>query len=241
MKSNTLNGYSEISTLNSKSDLEGPNMYYEKSLGVIYFIQLQTTILAMVYDGGVMLAADSRTSSGVYIANRVADKIWPISQNIFALKSGTAADTQFLLQTTKNYVSQFAVEYGDKPPVKVAARILQQYQYEYKDYLSAGIIVCGVDNVEGPCIYSVGLGGTTLKQNIAMSGSGSTYVYGYIDANYKPNMTKQEAKEFLKKAVTLAMYRDNSSGGTIRMLDITKDGYTREYIPFDKIQFPNSA
>ena len=74
-----------------------------------------------------------------------------------------------------------------------------------------------------------------------MSGSGSTYVYGYIDANYKPNMTKQEAKEFLKKAVTLAMYRDNSSGGTIRMLDITKDGYTREYIPFDKIQFPNSA
>ena len=124
----------------------------------------------MVYDGGVMLAADSRTSSGVYIANRVADKIWPISQNIFALKSGSAADTQFLLQTTKNYVSQFAVEYGDKPPVKVAARILQQYQYEYKDYLSAGIIVCGVDNVEGPCIYSVGLGGTTLKQNIAIIG-----------------------------------------------------------------------
>ena len=195
----------------------------------------------MVYDGGVMLAADSRTSSGIYIANRVADKIWPISQNIFALISGSAADAQFLLQTTKNYVSQFAVEYGDKPPVKVAARILQQYQYEYKDYLSAGIIVCGVDNVEGPCIYSVGLGGTTLKQNIAMSGSGSTYVYGYIDANYKPNMTKQEAKEFLKKAVTLAMYRDNYSGGTIRMLDITKDGYTREYIPFDKIQFPNSA
>ena len=38
MKSNTLNGYSEISTLNSKTDLEGPNMYYEKSLGVIYFI-----------------------------------------------------------------------------------------------------------------------------------------------------------------------------------------------------------
>ena len=38
MQSNTLNGYSEISTLNSKSDLEGPNMYYEKSLGVIYLI-----------------------------------------------------------------------------------------------------------------------------------------------------------------------------------------------------------
>ena len=192
----------------------------------------------MVYDGGVMLAADSRTSSGIYVANRVADKIWPISKNIFALKSGSAADTQFLLQTTKNYIAQFAVDYEDKPPVKVAARILQQYQYEYKDYLSAGIILCGVDNLEGPCIYSVGLGGTTLKQNIAMSGSGSTYVFGYIDNNYKPNMTKQEAKDFLRNAVALAMYRDNHSGGTIRMLDITKDGVTRDYIPFDQIKFP---
>ena len=192
----------------------------------------------MVYDGGVMLAADSRTSSGIYVANRVADKIWPISKNIFALKSGSAADTQFLLQTTKNYISQFAVDYDDKPPVKVAARILQQYQYEYKDYLSAGIILCGVDNLEGPCIYSVGFGGTTLKQNIAMSGSGSTYVFGYIDNNYKPNMTKQEAKDFLRNAVALAMYRDNYSGGTIRMLDITKDGVTRDYIPFDQIKFP---
>ena len=192
----------------------------------------------MVYDGGVMLAADSRTSSGIYVANRVADKIWPISNNIFALKSGSAADTQFLLQTTKNYIAQFAVDYEDKPPVKVAARILQQYQYEYKDYLSAGIILCGVDNLEGPCIYSVGLGGTTLKQNIAMSGSGSTYVFGYIDNNYKPNMTKQEAKDFLRNAVALAMYRDNYSGGTIRMLDITKDGVTRDYIPFDQIKFP---
>ena len=192
----------------------------------------------MVYDGGVMLAADSRTSSGIYVANRVADKIWPISKNIFALKSGSAADTQFLLQTTKNYIAQFAVDYEDKPPVKVAARILQQYQYEYKDYLSAGIILCGVDNLEGPCIYSVGLGGTTLKQNIAMSGSGSTYVFGYIDNNYKPNMTKQEAKDFLRNAVALAMYRDNHSGGTIRMLDITKDSVTRDYIPFDQIKFP---
>ena len=56
----------------------------------------------MVYDGGVMLAADSRTSSGIYVANRVADKIWPISKNIFALKSGSAADTQFFNNINMN-------------------------------------------------------------------------------------------------------------------------------------------
>ena len=213
-----------------QSPIEDPSLYYEKSLG--------TTILALVYDSGVMLAADSRTSSGSFIANRVADKIWPITKNIFACKAGTASDTQFLLQTTKNYMSQFAIEYNDKPPVKVAARILQQYQYEYKDYLSAALIVAGVDNLEGPCVYSVGMGGTMLKQDIALNGSGSGYIYGYVDSNFKKNMTRQEAKEFLKKCVSLAMYRDNSSGGVIRILDITKDGFSREYYPFDQIEFP---
>jgi 20S proteasome subunit beta 1 len=194
--------------------------------------------MAITYDGGVMLGADSRTSSGVYVANRVADKIWPISKNIFALKSGSAADTQFLLQTTKNYVAQFAIEYGDLPLVKVATRVLQQFQYEYKDNLSAAVIVCGIDNVEGPQIYSVGIGGTTSKQNIALSGSGSAFIYGYCDTNYKTGMSRQDAKQFIKNAITLSMYRDNSSGGIIRTLDITKEGYSRDYISYNKLDWP---
>ena len=194
--------------------------------------------MAITYDGGVMLAADSRTSSGVYVANRVADKIWPIAKNIFALKSGSAADTQFLLQITKNYVTQFAIEYGDLPLVKVATRVLQQYQYEYKDNLSAALIVCGVDNVEGPQIYSVGIGGSVSRQNIVLSGSGSAFIYGYCDTNYKPGMSRQDARQLLKNAITLAMHRDNSSGGVIRLMDITKDGFTRDYISFDDLEFP---
>ena len=220
---------SEILSQNPTSP-EDPNLYFEKSLG--------TTIVALVYDGGVMLAADARTSSGVYVANRVADKIWPITSNIFALKCGTASDTQFLLQTTKGYMKQFEVEYGDKPPVKVAARILQQFQYEYKDYLNGAIILAGVDNLEGACIYDVGSGGTTTKRIIAMNGSGSGYIHGYVDKHFKENMTKEEAKEFLKTAVSLAIFRDGSSGGIIRIVDITKDGFTREYIPNQNLYVP---
>jgi 20S proteasome subunit beta 1 len=194
--------------------------------------------MAITYDGGVLLGADSRTSSGAYVANRVADKIWPISSNIFALKSGSAADTQFLLQNTKNYVAQFAIEYGDVPLVKVATRVLQQFQYEYKDNLSAALIVCGVDKVNGAQIYSVGIGGSVSQQNIALSGSGSAFIYGYCDTNYKTGMSKQDAKTFIKNAITLAMHRDNSSGGIIRTLDITSEGFTRDYISFDELEFP---
>lgn len=156
------------------------------------------------------------------------------------MKSGSAADTQFLLQTTKNYVNQFAIEYEDKPLVKVAARILQQYQYEYKDHLSAAVIVCGVDNVEGAQIYSVGVGGSVTKQQIVLSGSGSAFIYGYCDTHFRQNMTKQDAKTFIKNAISLAMFRDNSSGGIIRMMDITANGYSREVIPFENLAMPLS-
>lgn len=137
-------------------------------------------------------------------------------------------------------MNQFAIEFDDKPPVKVAARVLQQFQYEYKDNLSASLIVCGYDNIDGPQVYSVCVGGSIVRLPFAMSGSGSAFIYGYVDTNFKNNMTKQEALELAKNAVTLATFRDNSSGGIIRVVDITKEGYTRGVIKFNDMNFPAS-
>jgi len=36
------------------------------------------------------------------------------------------------------------------------------------------------------------------ESDYAMSGSGSTYITGFIDANYKPNMSRAAVKDFLK-------------------------------------------
>ena len=43
---------------------------------------LQTTIMAVTFDGGVVLGADSRTSTGNYIANRVTDKLTQLTDNV---------------------------------------------------------------------------------------------------------------------------------------------------------------
>jgi 20S proteasome subunit beta 1 len=54
-----------------------------------------------------------------------------------------------------------------------------------------------------------------------------------VDANYRENMTKLECKEFIKSCVALACFRDSSSGGIIRLVDITKEGIEREYVPYN--------
>ena len=60
-----------------------------------------------------------------------------------------------------------------------------------------------------------------------MSGSGSTFIYAYKDANWVPDMTLDQAKAFVKSAISHACYRDGSSGGIIRMASITEEGLER--------------
>lgn len=50
--------------------------------------------MAVEFDGGVVIGADSRTTTGAYVANRVTDKLTPISDKIYCCRSGSAADTQ---------------------------------------------------------------------------------------------------------------------------------------------------
>jgi len=68
--------------------------------------------MAVEYDGGVIIGADSRTSTGYvyklrfcvnrwhvpycrsYVANRVTDKLTPVMDKIYCCRSGSAADTQ---------------------------------------------------------------------------------------------------------------------------------------------------
>ena len=77
----------------------------------------QTSIMAVAYDGGVVMGADSRTSTGAYIANRVTDKITPIDDKIYVCRSGSAADTQAVSDYVTYYLDQhrFAEVY-QRPP-----------------------------------------------------------------------------------------------------------------------------
>lgn len=50
--------------------------------------------MAVAFAGGVILGADSRTSTGGYVANRVSDKITAVHDRIYVCRSGSAADTQ---------------------------------------------------------------------------------------------------------------------------------------------------
>jgi len=195
-----------------------------------------TSLCAIPFKGGVVLTADSRTSMGSYVANRFSDKIVQISDYIWALRSGSAADTQALTDYVKYYVSQYVGEAGRQPMVKTVAHLLKTLVYN-NPQLSAGIIIGGWDSVDGGSVYNVLMGGSCLKMPFAVGGSGSLYIYGLLDSEFREDMSMEEAKALAQKGISHAIARDGSSGGLVRSVVVTQDGFQRDVILGNQLPF----
>nr|AYV89111.1 proteasome subunit beta type-6 [Tetranychus truncatus] len=192
-----------------------------------------TTLMAASYDGGIMIAADTRTSTGSYVAGRLTDKLTKLTDKIYCCRSGSSADTQAIAAIVKYHLSFYEEEIGEPASVGVAANIFRDLIYQYKYSLTAGIIVAGWDKRDGGQIYSISLGGMLKRLPVAFGGSGSVFIMGYVDSNFKPNMTRQECRDFLVKGITLAIHRDGSSGGCARLANICESGVEREDVIYD--------
>ena len=201
-------------------------------------VDLGTTIMAVKYANGVILGADTRSSMGIYVGNRATDKLTPLHKKIYCCRSGSAADTQALADMVRTQLESHAIQLGRAPTTKSAATLFQRYCYEYKDRLVAGIIVAGYDKQRGGSVYNIPLGGACVEQDFAVSGSGSSYIYGYCDANYRPDMSEAECLQFVRNAVSHAVHRDGSSGGNIRTMVLNAETETREYLPGDQLPYP---
>ncbi|XP_063223893.1 proteasome subunit beta type-6 [Bacillus rossius redtenbacheri] len=194
-----------------------------------------TSIMAVEFDDGVVIGADSRTTTGAYIANRVTDKLTKVTDNIYCCRSGSAADTQAIADIVSYHLDFHKNETGEPPLVEMAANVFRELCYNYRDSLTAGIIVAGWDRRKGGQVYTVPIGGMCVRQPISIGGSGSTYVYGYVDANFKECMEKEECLSFVTNTLALAMSRDGSSGGVVRLGCITKEGVERRVVSGEKL------
>ena len=204
-----------------------------------------TTIVAGGFQGGVVLGADSRVTTGTYVSNRVSDKICALEEDsIYLCRSGSAADTQLVGDHVRHALEQHALTLVDgRPTVQSAANLVSSINYNNKDMLMAGMIVAGWDKYNGGEVYALPIGGTMHKVPYAVEGSGSTYLWGFMDSAYKADMTREQAEAFVQASVTHAMSRDGSSGGLCRLVTVDATGATRRMVqgPQLKLQWDELA
>jgi len=191
-------------------------------------ISTGTTIMAVEFDGGVVIGADSRTTMGAYVSNRVTDKLTRLTDKIYCCRSGSAADTQAVADIVQYRLKLFQMENNEEPTVFAAANIFKDICYNYREQITAGIICAGWDKRNGGQVFCIPLGGMLTREPVTIGGSGSSFIYGFVDSRYKKGMTEGECVDLVLNAVSLAMYRDGSSGGCVRIGIIDKDGVRRK-------------
>uniref|UniRef100_A0A3Q2P686 Proteasome 20S subunit beta 6 n=1 Tax=Fundulus heteroclitus TaxID=8078 RepID=A0A3Q2P686_FUNHE len=145
-------------------------------------------------------------------------------------RSGSAADTQAIAEVVSYQLGFHSIELEEPPLVETAANLFRASCYRYREELMAGILVAGWDRRKGGQVYCVPIGGMLVRQPVAVGGSGSTYVYGFMDSNYKAGLNKEQCLELTASALSLAMERDGSSGGVIRLASISEEGVERRVI-----------
>lgn len=167
---------------------------------------------------------------------RVTDKLTQVHDRIWCCRSGSAADTQAIADIVHYYLQMYASTSGHAPTVYGAAQLFATLCYDNKDRLTAGIIVAGYDDIKGPQVYSIPLGGSLHPQPYAIGGSGSTYIYGYCDEKFRPDMPQPDGVAFARAALAQAKHWDGSSGGVTRLAVISARGVERIFIPDQRIE-----
>ena len=78
-----------------------------------------------------------------------------------------------------------SLDTGRQPTVKTAAHLMRRLIYNNKDQLQAGVIVAGWDPVNGGSVYTITLGGSCLELPFATGGSGSIFIAGLLDSEFR--------------------------------------------------------
>ncbi|XP_029441878.1 proteasome subunit beta type-9-like [Rhinatrema bivittatum] len=108
-----------------------------------------TTIIAVEFDGGVIVGSDSRVSAGEAVTNRVFNKLSPLHDRIYCALSGSAADAQAVADMVSYYLDLHSVDMEESPLVLAAANLVKGVSYKYKEELLAHLIVARWDRKRG--------------------------------------------------------------------------------------------
>lgn len=110
--------------------------------------------------------------------------------------------------------------------VAAASKILANLVYSYKGMgLSMGTMCAGVTPTEGPALYYIDSDGTRLAGDRFCVGSGQTFAYGVLDAEYDYNLSDEDARELGKRSILAATHRDAFSGGFINLYHVKEQGW----------------
>jgi 20S proteasome subunit beta 5 len=184
-----------------------------------------TTTLGFMYEGGVVLAVDSRATGGQFIGSQTMKKIVEINDFLLGTLAGGAADCVYWDRVLAKQCRMYELRNRERISVAAASKLMANMVYNYKGMgLSMGMMLAGWDK-RGPQLYYVDSEGTRTPGKVFSVGSGSIYAFGVLDSGYKWDLKDEEAYDLGRRAIYHATHRDAYSGGIVRVYHMKSTGW----------------
>lgn len=104
--------------------------------------------------------------------------------------------------------------------------MLKQMLFQYQGHIGAALVLGGIDPT-GPHLFTVAPHGSTDKLPYVTMGSGSLAAMAVFESSWKPNMTRDEAKNLVVKAISAGIFNDLGSGSNCDVCVIEKGQKTQ--------------
>ncbi|XP_022246435.1 proteasome subunit beta type-5-like isoform X2 [Limulus polyphemus] len=104
----------------------------EHGRGIKIHYDKGTTTLAFKYQGGVVVAVDSRATGGQYVGSQTVKKIIEINDNLLGTMAGGAADCVYWERVLSERCRIYELRNRERISVAAASKLLSNILYNYK-------------------------------------------------------------------------------------------------------------
>ena len=199
-------------------------LHEKKKLNLLPFFHLfppKTSLSFFTTQDGVVLGADTRSTSGSTVADKNCEKIHFIAPNVYCCGAGTAADTDNSTGMVSSALALHRFATGRASRVATALQMLKSHLFRHQGHISAALVLGGVD-VEGPHLFTVYPHGSTDSLPFATMGSGSLNAMAVFEADYREGMGEEEAVRLVARAIRAGIFNDLGSGSNVDVCVIRK-------------------
>ncbi|XP_076865212.1 proteasome subunit beta type-2 isoform X1 [Brachyhypopomus gauderio] len=185
----------------------------------------------------VLVAADNVAASSIIQMKHDYDKMFKLSEKILLLCVGEAGDTVQFAEYIQKNVQLYKMRNGKSCSTTKGrgyelspAAAANFTRKNLADYLRSrtpyhvNLLLAGYDEADGPGLYYMDYLSALAKAPFAAHGYGAFLTLSILDRYYRPDLTRDEAVELLKKCVEELKKRFilNLPSFTVRLID--KDG-----------------
>ena len=178
-----------------------------------------TTVLALRYADGVVMAGDRRATAGNLIAHNRIQKVFAADKFSAVAISGTAGMAIELIKLFQTELEHYEKIEGTRLSLEGKANFLARLVRNHLPLAFQGLVVvplfCGYDETadEGKLYTFDVVGGRYEEQDYATTGSGGQEAKSFLKGAYRADVDEEEALRLAIEALVAAAEEDAATGG----------------------------